>query len=97
MLHLIFQSVLDPSVLQRIGRGDDVVFMENAVLRLYKENILSVELLKLLKNNIHLYVLNEDLETRGIEKKELVPGVKVIDYLALAQLTETNALISSWN
>ncbi|KAF3982060.1 MAG: sulfurtransferase TusB, partial [Methylococcales symbiont of Hymedesmia sp. n. MRB-2018] len=42
-------------------------------------------------------VLNEELETRGIEKKELVPGVKVIDYLALAQLTETNTLISSWN
>ncbi|KAF3982977.1 MAG: sulfurtransferase complex subunit TusB [Methylococcales symbiont of Hymedesmia sp. n. MRB-2018] len=97
MLHLIFQSVLEPSVLQRIGSGDDVVFMENAVFRLYKENILSAELLKLLKNDIHLYVLNEELETRGIEKKELVLGVKVIDYLALAQLTETNTLISSWN
>ncbi len=34
MLHLIFQSPIAHSVLQRIESGDDVVFFENAVLGL---------------------------------------------------------------
>ena len=31
MLHLISQSSIDLSLLQRIDSGDDVVFIENAV------------------------------------------------------------------
>ncbi len=97
MLHLIFQSVLEHAVIQRIGRGDDVVFMENAVFRVYKYNILSAELQKMLNNNINLYVLSEEIETRGINVSELILGVKVIDYLGLVQLTEDNKVIMTWN
>ena len=97
MLHLIFQSVLEQAVIQRFSSGDDVVFMENAVFRVYKDNVLSPELLKMLNNNISLYVLSEDIETRGISDNELLAGVKVIDYPGLVQLTENNKVIMTWN
>ena len=97
MLHLIFQSVLEQAVIQRIAYGDDVVFMENAVFRIYKDNVLSSELRKMLNNQINLYVLSEDIETRGISDNELLAGVKVIDYPGLVQLTENNKVIMTWN
>lgn len=97
MLHLIFQSVIEQAVLQRVGSGDDVVFIENAVFRVYKNNSLSAKLQNMLNDNIHLYVLIEEIETRGIDKQELIPGVKVIDYEGLVQLTENNKVIMTWN
>ncbi len=97
MLHLVFQSVLEQAIIQRIGSGDDIVFMENAVFRVYKDNVLSPELLKMLNNHINLYVLSEDIETRGIQLNELLLGIKVIDYSGLVQLTENNKVIMTWN
>ncbi len=97
MLHLISQSSIDLSLLQRIDSGDDVVFLENAVFCLNKGSLLSAELKVLLKNNVFLYVLSDELNTRGVSVDELVAGVEVIDYSGLVKLTEKNKLVKSWN
>ena len=97
MLHLISQSFLDDSVLHRIDSGgDDVVFLESAVFRVNKRSELNTELQQLLQNNVHLYVLNSELETRGIEEDELVLGIEVINYSGLVKLTEKNKVIKTW-
>lgn len=97
MLHLIFQSIIEPAILQRVGSGDTVVFIENAIFRVYKNTILSAQLRQMLNNDIRLYVLSEEIAARGIDKKELVLGVAVIDYLGLARLTQNNKRIMTWN
>lgn len=97
MLHLIFQSVIEHSVVQRIASGDDVVFIENAVFRLYKDNSLATDLFKMLNNDINVCVLSEEIAIRGIDKNELVAGVKIVDYLELVQLTEKNKVIMTWH
>lgn len=97
MLHLISQSFIDLSLLQRIDSGDDVVFLENAVFCLNKGGLLSTELIVLLKNNVFLYVLSDELNTRGVGVDELVVGVEVIDYAGLVKLTEKNKLVKSWS
>ncbi len=97
MLHLISQSSIDLSVLQRIDNADDVVFLENAVFRVNKGSILTAELERLITNNVFLYVLTDELATRGIRVDELVFGVEVIDYSGLVKLTEKNKVIQSWN
>ena len=97
MLHLISQSFLDNSILHRIDNGDDVVFLESAVFRVNKESELSIELQQLLKNNVRLYVLSKELETRGIATDELVLGIEVIDYPGLVRLTEKNKVIQTWS
>ena len=51
MLHLIFQSPVDKAILERIDSGDDVVFLENSVLRLLKNGNLSNTLTQLLTQN----------------------------------------------
>ena len=96
MLHLIFQSPIDMAILERIDSGDDVVFLENAVLRILQKGSLSDSLTQLLKRN-RLCVLVDDIVVRGIVVDELVNGIDVIDYSELVRLTIKNPVIQSWS
>ena len=95
MLHLIFQSPIELAILERFDSGDDVVFLENSVLRILQKGSLSDALTQLLKRN-RLCVLNDDIEVRGIVVDELVKGIEVIDYSELVRLTVKNPVIQSW-
>ena len=96
MLHLIFQSPIEIAILERIDSGDEVVFLENSVLRILQKGSLNDSLIQLLKQS-RLYVLVDDIEIRGIEADELVNGIEVIDYPELVSLTVKNPLIQSWS
>ncbi len=97
MLHLIYQVALESSVIQRIESGDDVVFFENAVFRVNKAGLQNAVLEQMLANNVHLYVLSDELEIRGVNTDDLVLGIAVIDYSDLVTLTEKNKIIRTWN
>jgi sulfur relay protein TusB/DsrH len=96
MLHLIFQSPVELAILERIDSGDDVVFLENSVLRILNNGTLSETLTQLLTQN-RLCVLADDIEVRGIAVHELVNGIEVIDYSELVGLTVKNPVIQSWS
>ncbi|WP_340122684.1 sulfurtransferase complex subunit TusB [Methylobacter svalbardensis] len=95
MLHLIFQSPIETAVLERIDSGDVVVFLENAVLRVYQHSNISDALSKQLSSN-RLCVLSDDITVRGIIADELVKGIEVINYAELVELTVNNPVIQSW-
>ena len=95
MLHLVFQSPVEAAILQRIDVGDDVVFLENAVLRVLQQGNLNNALTELLKS-ARLYVISDDMAVRGILPDELVKGLEVIDYAGLVTLTVNNPVIQSW-
>ncbi len=95
MLHLISQSPIDKALLDRIDKGDDVVFVENAVLQILQKGHLSYLLTQLIKKN-QLFVLADDILVRGITPTELVADIQVIDYSDLVDLTVKNKLIQSW-
>ena len=96
MLHLIFQSPIEMAILERIDSGDDVVFLENSVLRILQNGLLQDTLTQLLGKS-RLYVLFEDIEVRGITADELIKGIEVIDYAGLVALTVKNPVIQSWS
>ena len=95
MLHLVFQSPIEIAILERIDSGDDVVFLENAVLRILKNGLLRDTLTQLLTVS-RLYVLSDDIEVRGIMSDELIEDIEVIDYAGLVALTVKNPVIQSW-
>jgi len=97
MLHLIYQSAIDNALLQRISSLDSVVFLENAIFQINKNGTLSPELEQMLNNRINFYVLDVELETRGINIAELIEGIKVINYQGFVELTESNKVIKTWN
>lgn len=96
MLHLVFQSPIETAVLERIEAGDVAVFLENAVLRVLRNGLLSASLTQLLSTN-RLCVLSEDVAVRGIAVDELVKGIDIIDYAELVALTVNNRVIQSWS
>lgn len=95
MLHLVFQSPLETSTLERIGQGDGVLFLESAVLWLLVSSVHSTQLIQMLQNN-RLFVLQQDLETRGISETELINGIEFIDYERFITLTVEYKTIQSW-
>ena len=48
------------------------------------------------KRKIPVYIVEEDLSERGIDRKELVPGVKFLTRAALPALFAEHALVSHW-
>jgi len=97
MLHLIYQSAIDHALLQRISSLDSVIFLENSIFQVNKNGMLSTALEQMLNNRINLYVLDIELETRGINIAELIEGIKVINYQGFVELTESNKVIKTWN
>ena len=97
MLHLIFQLPCDPSVFQRITLGDDVIFFEKSLFKLYQGSTLTEELTILSQQPVSLYVLEDDILCRGLSPKQLMVGIKVIDYAQMVGLTEKNKVIQTWN
>lgn len=95
MLHLIFQKEIDSAVFQRINIGDAVVFMGEGVLRTLASSIWSNQF-STLQSKATLYVLQDDIEIRGIEPQRLVQGIRIIDYTGLVTLTVDNKTIQSW-
>ncbi|MBL6985823.1 MAG: sulfurtransferase complex subunit TusB [Methylobacter sp.] len=95
MLHLIFQSPIESAVFERLDSGDVVIFLENAVLRVFQHSNISDMLTKQLSNN-RLCVLSDDIAVRGIHPDELIKGIEVINYTELVELTINNPVIQSW-
>jgi hypothetical protein len=48
------------------------------------------------KRKMPVFVVDEDLAERGIEKRELIPGVKLIGRAALPGMCAEHALVSLW-
>lgn len=96
MLHLIFQTPLNIAVLQRIDACDDVVLQGGAVWNAVRGHVLQSELESLLAKNCRLHVLREELELNGIAERRLQPGVDVIDYAGLVELTVSNKVNKTW-
>lgn len=94
MLHLVFHTPVDSTLLQRISSEDAIVFMDNAVLLLLKNSIFC----KALSNLTHhsCYALLEDLQIRGINPQELSADIQIINYTQLVDLTVANSVIQSW-
>jgi tRNA 2-thiouridine synthesizing protein B len=95
MLHLVSLSPIETAIFARLQAGDDIVFLENAVLRLLKTGETNHALSELLKTH-QLYAMTDALAVRGISAKELVQGITIIDYPELVALTIKHPVIQSW-
>jgi sulfur relay protein TusB/DsrH len=94
MLHLIFE-LSDCTLLSRLNNPKAIIFLNNAVFNLLKNSLFEQALLKLVTKT-QCYVLNEDLNQRGIEKNILLEGIETIDYSQFVKLTIKYAHIQTW-
>lgn len=96
MLHIVSQTLADAAVLQRFAPGDAVLFTRNAVFGLLQRGRWAGELLRL-QGQTRLYVLQPDIELRGIELDSLVPGIEAVDYPGFVALTVEHPVNYSWS
>lgn len=97
MLHLIVQLPVSGTILARIASGDDVVLQQRAVWSAVAGHVLQTKLERLMANQCRLYVLRDDMETNGIVEDQLVPGVDIIDYPGLVELSLANEVSKTWS
>jgi tRNA 2-thiouridine synthesizing protein B len=95
VLHLISQSPIENAIFERVATGDELVFLDNAVLRLLQQGELQQTLSVLLKTH-SLYVLSDTLAVCGIHPEELLQGINTIDYPQLVALIVKHPVIQSW-
>ena len=96
MLHIITTTTGHEVLLQRISRGDALLFVESAVLSLHKNSHYSQILLHLLQH-CQCYALEADLLARGLAADRILAEVAVVDYQGFVNLTVKHAVIKTWN
>ncbi len=96
MLHLIADSTLTQTVVDRIATADDVVLLASVLAVAFAGHQDNVHLQSLLSRNCRIYALSDQLAMNGIGDAELFPGVQVIDYPKLVDLTVQNPVIHTW-
>lgn len=97
MIHIIEDYPVDSNSFRQTHSGDTVVFLENAILALKKQDqTLSALKQKLLKH-INLCVRNGDMIKQGMTRRELLNQVAIIDDPEYTDLMEQNTVIKSWN
>lgn len=96
MLHIINQYPVDSSALNRTRCGDTILFTDNAVLAIKKNNTGQNTLLKAL-THLNSCVRKKDLINRGVSLNEILSKVCVIDDQDLHAIAEDCTAIRSCN
>lgn len=95
MLHLVFQPSEVGAVLERIEAGDAVVFIGPSILRLIERGNMA-KVLKQPAKICHLCALSDDLAMFGIDRGDLIDGIKAIEYAEWVELAVTHKQSLSW-
>jgi tRNA 2-thiouridine synthesizing protein B len=99
ILHLVNRSPLESRTLEhclaRLGKEDSVLLIENAVYGAVGTGA-GPALSKSLAAGFRVYVLNPDLEIRGLASSTLLEGIHPVDYAGFVGLTVAHRLIQSW-
>lgn len=96
MLHIFNNFPIDCSRLEQTAYGDTVLFTENAVYAV-KKNDKSDKIFKKASRHLNFCVLGSDLSTRGVSTSEILRNVSVIDERDFYTITEEKTIIRSCN
>lgn len=95
MLHLINHSLHESAALadclKRVGSGDVVLLIENAVVE-----VTNFMIQDLLPEGAKLFALKEDLLVRGLDPEAHAASAGIVDYSGFVDLVEAHNPIQSW-
>lgn len=96
MLHCLTENNLSQAVADRIASGDCLVLQSGATWTALDGHTDNGKLLALLQRGCGVHALRDMLEASGIQADQLLPGVTVIDYPELVELTIQHSVIHTW-
>lgn len=99
MLHIVNKSSSERSALASCLRvaiaGSSVLLIEDGVYAALQDSTWS-EQLGAHSGELKLYVLEPDLNARGLLQDDLIPGFEIIDYAGFVDLVTDHATNQSW-
>ncbi len=99
MLHTINKSPFEKSTLFSCFRiadlGSDILLIEDGVYAAMMNTQFEDEIRECL-DKFQLYVLDLDLQCRGIQHSELIPGIETVNYEGFVQLAVKNDSVHCW-
>tara|TARA_Y100000817_G_C16759902_1_gene501148 strand:- start:266 stop:568 length:303 start_codon:yes stop_codon:yes gene_type:complete len=99
MLHTLNKSPFEKNSLETclrlIDKGSSILFIEDGVYSAIKNTKYEQKIIKSLEN-IKMYVLEPDIQARGLDKSSLITNIEVIDYRGFVKLTVENEKIQNW-
>jgi tRNA 2-thiouridine synthesizing protein B len=96
LLHIVSIRTGHAELFARIGQGDAVIFIGNAVLALHKNAIHNEQLLQCCQDE-QCYVLAPDLHLRGLGAAEILSKITLLDYPEFVRLTIEYDVIKTWS
>jgi len=81
--------------LKRIGDGDSVLLIEDASISAVSNTAYAEQLLSASKHS-KLYVLEPDLQARGLSNASLLDSMTAVDYDGFVDLVVTHDRVHSW-
>lgn len=98
MLHVVNKSPFErntlDSCLRTVNQGSSVLLIEDGVLGALEGTSVSGRIREAM-DKVTIYVLQPDLETRGVADK-LMDGIKSVDYGGFVDLAVEHDVVQSW-
>lgn len=98
MLHVVNKSPFErnalDSCLRTAAKGASVLLIEDGVLGALKNTSVSGKMREAMQN-LTVYVLQPDLEARGVADK-VMDGIKSVDYGGFVDLAVEHDVVQSW-
>lgn len=99
MLHTVNKSPFEKSSLQSCLRlayaGSDILLIEDGVYAATAGTVVESLLVAAMEKHC-VYVLEPDLQVRGLDQLELIPGIRTVDYSGFVSLVVNNHAVHSW-
>ena len=99
MLHTVNKSPFEKNTLDtclRLARaGSCVLFIEDGVYGALNNTEFTARVKKAMRDK-KFYALSADLNARGIEHKQLINGIEIIDYHGFVELAVKCDKVQSW-
>ena len=99
LLHTVNKSPFEKSSLKSCirlaAKGSSILLMEDGVYGAVKGTENSAMVADA-TGTVSIYALGPDLDARGVDKNNLVDGVKVIDYSGFVDLVAEHSATQAW-
>ena len=99
MLHTVNKSPFEKTNLESCLRlakaGSAVLLIEDGVYAALQDTKMSVAVAEKMKE-LSFYVLQPDVEARGLADKPLIDGIKTVDYGGFVDLVEEHETSTAW-
>ena len=100
MLHTVNKSPTEKlsfsSCLRYAHEGSDILLYEDGVYAALNGSKLEPAIRKAM-DRFQFWVLEPDLECRGLAKSRVISGIQFVDYKGFVELTVKNNLVQAWH